>query len=79
MLKTSFLVSIVLLLAACEEVDFIYVVDTDNKVCSERKVVDKQSLRSKWVRDLPLSSCDGFIAITPKDFVRLQKERTGKK
>lgn len=74
MLKMIFFLSFMIILAGCLEIKdipitHVYVVDTDNGVCSKRKVTDKKTLASIRVEDLPLSACDGNISVTAKEFL----------
>lgn len=65
------------LLSGCKTLDnapitHLYVIDTDNGVCSKRVITDKKSLASRRIGDFPLSSCDGVIGLTPKEFSDLR-------
>lgn len=46
----------------------LYVVDTTNRICSKRIITDKQTLASRFVEDMPLENCDGYIATEPEEF-----------
>jgi len=73
-LKTIFLASL-LFLCGCKTTEYLYVIDTDHGICSKRQITNRNTWQSRWVEDLPLEACDGFIAITPEDFAR----ETGRK
>lgn len=64
----------ILLLGGCLSMDkvpitHVYVIDTDHRVCSKRRVTDKKTLASAWVADLPLDACDGNVSVTAKEFL----------
>jgi hypothetical protein len=48
-------------------IDYIYVVDVPHQVCSQRKVITFNPLKTEWVQDLPLVECDGAMAIHRDD------------
>lgn len=50
----------------------LYVIDIEHQVCSEREITDKDTLASRFVRDLPLKNCDGNISLTAKEFLDLR-------
>lgn len=50
----------------------LYVVDIYNSKCSERVITDKNTLASKWVRDLDLVKCNGNISLTAEEFLNLR-------
>lgn len=50
----------------------LYVVDVQHHICAERIITEKSTLGSKWVRDLPLESCDGNVSLTMKEFLDLR-------
>lgn len=62
-------------LLSCKEVQYLYVIDTDNAICSKREITNKETFSSQWVEDLPIEACDGNISVTAEDFARL----TGRK
>ena len=72
MLKISILIASVFLLTSCGgdelPLDHVYVVDVVHNVCSKKKIIDKENLVFQHVEDLPLYSCDGFIAVSYEDF-----------
>ena len=73
----NILILSLLVLSGCKTLDnapitHLYVIDTDNGVCSKRVITDKKSLASRRVGDYPLSSCDGIIGLTPKEFSDLR-------
>lgn len=62
-----------LLLGGClTNVQYIYIIDTDNQVCSQRKITNKNTYASKWVADFPLEYCDGNVSITAEDFAKFR-------
>lgn len=76
------LISLLISLSGCKSINdapikYVYVVDTDHDVCSQRLVTDKTNLGSKWVQDLPLSYCDGVIGLTHNDFLNLRTYMKG--
>lgn len=82
MLKTICCLS--LLFVGCKSINdapitHLYVVDTDNGVCSERIIKDKKTLSSQWVQDLPLDKCDGMIGLTSEEFLNLRTYLKGQK
>lgn len=81
MLKTIFLVSL-LFLSGCKTlnnapISELFVIDTDNGVCSRRQITDKTTLSSKWVEDMELHNCDGIIGLSPKEFRDLRTYMKG--
>lgn len=77
MQKTYLILTSVFLLSACQIVPqypdhLVYDIDLDNKVCGEYVIVNKDALTFRWVRDLPLSSCNGNFALKPKDLSRIK-------
>lgn len=60
-----------LLLTGClstQHISHLYVIDTDNGVCSKRKITNQKTLASRWEADLPLEACDGNVSVTARDF-----------
>ena len=56
----------------------LYIIDTQNSICSQRVITDKNSLSSKWVADLPLESCDGNVSLTMEEYLNLRTFLRGK-
>lgn len=53
--------------------EYLYVFDTTHGVCAKYKIIDKQNFKvDPNGEDLPLKSCDGFIAIDRNEFKPLQ-------
>lgn len=71
MLKTIIFLSLLVLAGCRYDVDYLYVIDTDHNVCSKRKVTNRDTWASRWVEDLPIEACDGFVSITPEDFAKI--------
>lgn len=53
-------------------ISHIYVIDYQHQVCSKRVITNKKTIASKHVEDLPLSDCDGVIALSPEEFINLR-------
>lgn len=53
-------------------VSHLYVIDYQHQVCAKRVITNKQTLASRHVEDLPLSDCDGVIALSPEEFINLR-------
>ena len=53
-------------------VTHLYVLDIDHMICSKRQIVDKKTLSSVWVEDLPLEKCDGAVGLDAKEFSDLR-------
>ena len=51
----------------------VYEIDVVQGVCGRHKILSFTPFKTKWVEDLPLSSCDGYFALSPRDQLRLQK------
>jgi hypothetical protein len=60
-------------------INHLYVLDLQNSVCSKRVITDKNTLASRWVEDMPLQSCDGFVALSAKEFLDLRTYLKGEK
>ena len=72
----------VLMLSGCKglndaPVKYLRVVDTRHNVCSLRQIVDKNTLSSKWIQDMPLEKCDGVIGLSSQDFLNLRTYMKG--
>lgn len=75
MSRTALILSI-LSLVGCQQLPkypdhFIYDVDLDNKVCGEYKL-NKKKKTLTWVRDLPLSECNGNLSVKYADALRIK-------
>ena len=75
MLKT--LLALSLLLAGCKTLEeapitHFYVIDTDNKVCSVRKITDKKTLASVRIATVPIEECDGVWGISAQEMLDLR-------
>ena len=78
--RISLILSALIILVACAggslsepPTEYLYVFDTTHGVCAKYKIVDKNTFKvDPNGEDLPLSSCDGFIAIDRKEFKPLQ-------
>jgi len=53
-------------------ISHIYVIDVQHNICSKRMITNKQTLASRFVQDLPLSDCDGVVALSPQEFIDLR-------
>lgn len=53
-------------------ISHIYVIDYQHQVCSKRVITNKKTIASRHVEDLPLSDCDGVIALSPQEFINLR-------
>ena len=76
MLKIMFFLSFALL--GCKSVldeapiTTLWIIDVQHEVCSERRITDKQTLSSVWVKDHPLYVCDGNVALSMQEFLNLR-------
>ena len=59
-------------------ISHLYVIDTDHQVCSKRIIVDKNTLASKWVEDMPIEKCDGIVGLSAQEFLNLRTFMKGK-
>ncbi len=50
----------------------VYDVDLAHKACGEYEIVDKENMKFKHVRDLPLKECDGLIGMKARDFAKVK-------
>ncbi len=57
----------------------LYVVDIYNQKCSERIIINKNTLASKWIKDLDLVKCNGNISLTSEEFLNLRTYLKGQK
>ncbi len=57
----------------------LWIVDTQNNVCSERRITDKKSLSSVWVKDHPLYVCDSNVSLSMQEFLHLRTYMKGLK
>lgn len=53
-------------------VEYIYVLDIRNGVCSQFKVINKRTLQAKRVAEYDIPVCDGFVGLTAQDFLNLK-------
>ena len=53
-------------------ISHIYVIDVQHQICSRRVILNKQTLSSKFVEDMPIENCDGFIALSAQEFLDLR-------
>lgn len=53
-------------------ISHIYVIDTTNGVCSKRIILDKKRLTTRFVEDLPIEACDGFVSLTAQEYLDLR-------
>jgi hypothetical protein len=77
MLRIILLTISIILLPGCPQRDevpvtHLYVIDYVHNVCSVRVIQDKKTLTSSWVKDVPLSECDGNVSLTMDEFLRLR-------
>lgn len=68
---------VVLLMFGCRSlndapISTLYVIDLKNEVCSKREITNKNTLASRWIKDMSLSECDGIIGLSPKEFMDLR-------
>lgn len=73
---------IVLMMVGCLNVNdapisTLYVIDTDNHICSKRIITDKSTLASRWVEDMPIEKCDGVVGLSAKEFMNLRTYMKG--
>lgn len=73
----NIIVLFALLLTGCKSLNdapitHLYVMDFDHNVCSKRIITDKNTLSSRWVADLPVEACDGYIGLESKEFLNLR-------
>lgn len=66
-----------LLLASClsmkeAPIDYFYVIDIPHGVCTQKQVLDRQTLTMKTVAELPLIECDGNIGMRAQEFLNLR-------
>lgn len=47
---------------------YLYDIDVKSQVCGQYKILDADTFKFQWVRDLPLKACDGFFAIAPETY-----------
>lgn len=74
---TYILVIMLFSLSSCKAIQeapisHIYVIDTTNGVCSKRKILDKKRLTTRFVEDLPIEACDGFVSLTAQEYLDLR-------
>lgn len=60
-------------------INHLYVLDLQNSVCSKRVITDKNTLASRWIQDMPLDACDGYVALSAKEFLDLRTYLKGGK
>lgn len=60
-------------------ISHLYVLDLQNGVCSKRVITNKETLASRYVQDMPLETCDGYIALSAKEFLDLRTYLKGGK
>lgn len=75
----TYIVAVVLFsISGCKQaikgapISHIYVIDVQHQVCAKRVITDKKRLSSKHVEDLPIESCDGFVALSAEEFLALR-------
>ncbi len=74
----TYIIAVVLFsISGCKEIQeapisHIYVIDTTNGVCSKRKILDKKRLTTRFVEDLPIEACDGFVSLTAQEYLDLR-------
>lgn len=50
----------------------VYDIDLDHGVCGENKVISFNPYRTQWVKDWPLSHCNGYFAVSPQTQQKLK-------
>ena len=60
-------------------INYLYDIDIQNGVCAKRVITDKNTLASRWVKDMPLEACDGYVALSAKEFLDLRTYLKGNK
>lgn len=55
-----------------EKDGYFYDIDTDHKLCGKYKIISIEQSKYQWVADLPLSACNGFFAMSPRDTQRIK-------
>ena len=74
----TYIVAVVLFsISGCKQakeapISHIYVIDVQHQICSRRVILNKQTLSSKFVEDMPIENCDGFIALSAQEFLDLK-------
>lgn len=53
--------------------DHLYEVDLTHSVCGEYKVVDKKNLKFEYVKDNPMSECEGVIGYKGPAFEEVRR------
>ena len=74
----TYVVAVVLFsISGCKQakeapISHIYVIDIQHQVCAKRVILNKQTLSSRHVEDMPIENCDGFIALSAQEFLDLK-------
>jgi len=70
-MKTIFII-LSLMLVGCSSkppLEYLYAVDTDNRVCAKKEIVSYHPITVRQVEDLPLEACNGALAISRQDYL----------
>lgn len=74
----TYIIAVVLFsISGCKQakdapISHIYVIDIQHQVCAKRVILNKQTLSSRHVEDMPIENCDGFIALSAQEFLALR-------
>lgn len=53
-------------------INYFYIVDLPNRVCTKKRVTDRETLSMVTEAELPLEACDGIIGMRSNEFLDLR-------